>query len=117
MPANAPRIALFVWEEEEVVVAVRIGPVRRDVGKRLWGIRGARLTTWLVLLLGVRATSAAAQQWVTDDADITDYRACAFQLWHGERASWMEPTCTPLHNLELSLGFVAVWDDNGDGRF
>ena len=98
-------------------MAVRIGPVRRDVGTRRRAIRRARLTTCVVLLLGARATSLAAQQWVTDDADITDYRACAFQMWHGQRASWMEPSCTPLHNLELSLGFVAVWEEQGGGRF
>jgi len=27
------------------------------------------------------------------------------------------PVCTPIDNLELSAGFIAVWDDGADGHF
>jgi hypothetical protein len=75
-----------------------------------------RLTT-AVAILCLGGTALHAQQWVTDDADITEYRACAFQMWHGQRSTWMEPTCTPIRDVELSLGFVAVWEDGGAGHF
>lgn len=61
--------------------------------------------------------AASAQQYVTDDAAITEDRACQIQMWHGERSSWVLPVCTPIRNLELSLGFIAVWDDGSDGHF
>jgi hypothetical protein len=60
---------------------------------------------------------AAGQQYITDDAAITESRACQIQMWHGERASWVLPVCTPVRRVELSLGFIAVWDsDPAPGR-
>ncbi|HUQ48365.1 MAG TPA: hypothetical protein VM053_09005 [Gemmatimonadaceae bacterium] len=59
---------------------------------------------------------SGSQQYVTDDAALTEYRACLIQLWHGERSSWALPACTPLHDLEVSAGLVAVWKDEGDGH-
>jgi hypothetical protein len=61
--------------------------------------------------------SAGAQQYITDDAAVTDYRACQVQMWTGQRSAWVLPVCTPIRNLELSLGFIAVWRDGGDGHF
>ncbi len=60
---------------------------------------------------------ARAQQYITDDAEVTEARACQIQMWHGERASWVLPVCAPAHNLELSLGFIAVWRDGAGGHF
>ena len=37
-------------------------------------------------------------------------------MWHGERSSWALPVCTPLRNLEVSAGLIAVWKDEGDGH-
>lgn len=62
-------------------------------------------------------SSVGAQQYVTDDAALTDYRACQIQLWHGQRSSQILPACTPVHNLELSVGLIAVWKDGADGHF
>ena len=61
--------------------------------------------------------SLDAQQYITDDAAITEYRACQIQMWHGQRSSWVLPVCTPVRNLELSLGFIAVWKDGTGGHF
>jgi hypothetical protein len=61
---------------------------------------------------------ARAQQYATDDAIVTPHRACQIQIWHGERSSWVQPLCSPVRNVELSLGFIAVWKDGTeDGRF
>jgi hypothetical protein len=61
------------------------------------------------------AGRAGAQQYITDDAGLTADRACQIQTWFGQRASWVLPVCTPVHNVELSLGFIAVRRD-ADGR-
>jgi hypothetical protein len=58
------------------------------------------------------ARPAGAQQYITDDASMTEPRACQTQMWHGQRASWVLPVCTPVANVELSLGFIAVWDSD-----
>lgn len=57
-----------------------------------------------------------AQQYITDDAAITEFRACQMQIWHGERSSWALPVCTPIRNLEISAGLIAVWRDEADGH-
>ncbi len=68
--------------------------------------------------MGAAPAGAAAQQYITDDAGLTPDRACQIQTWFGQRASWVLPVCTPVHNLELSLGFIAVRDDgSGAGHF
>ena len=69
-----------------------------------------------ISLIAVATPSASAQQYVTDDAAITDFRACQIQIWHGQRSSWALPVCTPIRNLELSAGIIAVWKDEGDGH-
>lgn len=80
-----------------------------------------RLRDWWrvarALALALAAQPCGAQQYITDDAGITAYRACQIQMWHGERSSWVLPVCTPLRNVELSLGFIAVWDDDANGHF
>ena len=67
-------------------------------------------------VLSVTAASGLeAQQYVTDDAAITEYRGCQIQMWHGERSSWVLPVCTLVPRLELSLGLIAVWKGLGVG--
>jgi len=68
--------------------------------------------------LGVCAfpASSRGQQYVTDDAEITEFKACQIQIWHGQRSSWALPVCTPVRNLEMSAGLIAVWKDEGDGH-
>lgn len=68
-------------------------------------------------LLALTRPHAAAQQYSTDDATITECRACQIQMWHGQRSSWLLPVCTIGRDLEPSLGFVAVWKDGADGHF
>jgi hypothetical protein len=62
---------------------------------------------WLVLVS--LANSAAAQQFVTDDAGVVDFRACQLEAWHGQSASWLLPACQPFRRMEVTagLGFVA----------
>ncbi len=61
-------------------------------------------------------SASAGQQYITDDAAITEFRACQIQVWHGQRSSWALPVCTPFRNLEMSFGLIAVWKDEGDGH-
>jgi hypothetical protein len=68
----------------------------------------------LSMLGAARPTSA--QQYITDDAALTEFRACQIQMWHGERSSWILPVCTPVKNLELALGFIGVWHDKANGH-
>ena len=68
-------------------------------------------------LIVTASTPALTQQYITDDAAIMEHRACQVQMWHGERSSWVLPVCTPTHNLELSVGFIAVWRDGADKHF
>jgi hypothetical protein len=71
----------------------------------------------VLLLVSVAALPprAPAQQFVTDDAAITEYRACQLEAWHGQRASWIQPACTPVRNLEVTLA-VGFLDAGGPGR-
>lgn len=68
--------------------------------------------------LGITAlpSMSGGQQYITDDAAITEFRACQIQVWHGQRSSWALPVCTPFRNLEVSAGLIAVWKDEGDGH-
>jgi hypothetical protein len=56
---------------------------------------------------------AAAQQFVTDDAEIVDYRACQVEVWRGETASWLLPACQVIRNLEIAAGMGFVEGENG----
>jgi hypothetical protein len=58
---------------------------------------------------------ATAQQLVTDDAAIVDYRACQLEGWHGETSSFLLPACTFLPGLEFTTG-IGLVDDHGAGR-
>ncbi len=69
------------------------------------------------IVVAMPAASAGAQQYITDDAAITEFRACQIQMWQGQRSSWVLPVCTPMPRVELSLGFIAVWKDGADGHF
>jgi hypothetical protein len=78
----------------------------------------ARLTwvTAVGLIVSCAGRATSAQQYITDDAALTEFRACQVQMWHGERSSWILPVCTPAKNLELSFGFIAVWHDQAKGH-
>lgn len=67
------------------------------------------------MILGCTSV-ALGQQYITDDAALTEFRACQIQMWHGERSSWLLPVCTPIKNLELSLGLIEVWHDGANGH-
>jgi len=54
------------------------------------------------LLFGVK--SVDAQQFVVDDAGITDPGACQLEGWIGEAAGWILPACTPIGRAEITLG-------------
>jgi len=75
------------------------------------------LCAFVLSIVAIWARPLHAQQYITDDAGITGHRACQIQMWHGERSSWVLPVCSPLRNIELSLGFIAVWKDEADGHF
>jgi hypothetical protein len=71
------------------------------------------LTTSLAAGL-LAASGAHAQQFVTDDAAITDRGACQLEAWYGEAASWVLPACHFVREFELTggIGFV----NDGEGR-
>lgn len=79
--------------------------------------RHAAVVAMLLISAAASPASSHAQQYITDDAAVTEFRACQLQMWHGERTSWVMPVCTPVRNLELSLGFIGVWEDGLDGHF
>jgi len=54
-----------------------------------------------------------AQQWVVDDAAITEPGACQVEGWWGETEQWVLPACTLLPRTEVTLG--AGWFDRGAG--
>jgi hypothetical protein len=58
----------------------------------------------------VPPAEAGAQQFVTDDAALVDLRACQFEAWLGQTASWILPACRPIRGLELTagIGYLAV---------
>jgi len=58
----------------------------------------------LASTLAVGAPSAGAQQFVVDDAGITDPGACQLEGWIGEAAGWILPACTPIGRAEFTLG-------------
>lgn len=60
------------------------------------------------------AAPTSAQQFVVDDAAITDAGACQLEGWIGGSAAWLLPACTPLARAELTLGLGRVLDDHGD---
>jgi hypothetical protein len=68
-----------------------------------------------VALLLCAPAVAGAQQFVTDDAKIVDYRACQLEGWHGESASWALPACQLIRNVELTAG-VGQLSSNGETR-
>jgi hypothetical protein len=68
------------------------------------------------LVVASTARAALAQQYITDDAAITEFRACQIQMWHGERSSWILPVCSPAKDLALPFGFIAIWHDKANGH-
>jgi len=73
--------------------------LRTRVTRRLFVPGAAALALCLVL-----PSASRAQQFVTDDAALTDFRACQLEAWHGESSSWILPACQPLRNLEITAG-------------
>lgn len=63
-----------------------------------------RWAWWLPVALVVAATSARAQQYVTDDTALTERHACQLEGWWGARAAWLLPACHFIPNVELTLG-------------
>lgn len=64
------------------------------------------------LLMG--AQSVGAQQFVVDDAGITDPGACQLEGWLGESAGWILPACTPIRRAEITLGIGYADEPHGD---
>jgi len=64
-----------------------------------------------LLILAFPLTSGA-QQFVVDDAAIADHGACQVEAWHGRTASWVQPACTLVPNLEITAG--VGWIDHGE---
>lgn len=92
----------------------------KAVGRRLFSVAvdGAHVPAKLLPLLllpGGLALPAqtSAQQFVTDDAAIVDYRACQVEAWVGEAASWVLPACQPVSKLEVSAGLGLVREAGG----
>jgi hypothetical protein len=55
------------------------------------------------------ANAWAARPMVTDDARIVDAKACQVESWvraerHGSNQFWAVPACTPVENLEITVG-------------
>lgn len=55
------------------------------------------------------ANGWCARPMVTDDARIVDAKACQVESWvrserHGTGQAWAVPACTPIENLEITLG-------------
>jgi len=55
-----------------------------------------------------------AQQFVVDDAGITDPGACQIEGWVSESARWVLPACTPVSRTEITLGIGLVREAHGD---
>lgn len=71
--------------------------------------KGTPLFLTVILPAWLASSGAAgAQQYITDDAAITEYKACQLQLWHGERSSWLLPVCTLFRGAELSAGLIVM---------
>ncbi len=85
--------------------------------KAAWTVRArcypAGAGSLLLLLASGLAAPAAAQQFVTDDAAIVDYRACQLEAWHGQVESWVQPACQPIRNLEITVGIGFLANDGG----
>lgn len=68
----------------------------------------------LALVLALPGLSArAARPMTTDDARIVDAKACQVESWLrvnklGPHAFWAVPACSPVENLELTLGSALV---------
>ena len=68
----------------------------------------------LIGALSFGAQSVRAQQFVVDDAGITDPGACQFEAWLGESAGWVLPACTLISRTELTLGIGYADERHGD---
>jgi hypothetical protein len=72
-------------------------------------LRGVGAAAFLLLL----PAGAGAQQFVTDDATLVEFRACQFEAWLGQVASWILPACQPIRGLELTAG-IGYLDADGE---
>jgi hypothetical protein len=64
--------------------------------------------------LMVATTTAAAQQFVVDDAGITEPGACQLEAWISPSAGWILPACAPVARTEITLGVGVADEDHGD---
>jgi hypothetical protein len=87
-----------------------LSPVISVFASRSWIVPACVATG----LLTFPAPSVHAQQFVVDDAGITDPGACQFEGWLSEAAGWILPACTPMRRTELTLGIGYVDDLQGD---
>lgn len=76
-------------------------------------LRAAASFMSLVVAACTLPQPAVAQQFVTDDAFITESRACQLEAWHGETSSWLQPACHFVRPVELMLGAGSVAGDDG----
>ncbi len=74
---------------------------------------GLSFSFLLFALTVMVAGPAHAQQFVVDDAGITDPGACQIEGWVGESAGWFLPACTPLGRVELTLGIGYLDEPEG----
>ncbi len=63
---------------------------------------------WIAILLLLIPLPLAAQQFVTEPVSTPDLGTCEVAAWHGERSSWVQPSCHLLRNLEIKGGVGSV---------
>ncbi|MCL2523282.1 MAG: hypothetical protein FWF20_09100 [Betaproteobacteria bacterium] len=75
--------------------------------------------TWVLACCTLCAGSLAhaARPMITDDARITDSKACQLESWRQRNRDsteyWLLPACNFTGNLELTLGGASTHDDSG----
>lgn len=68
-------------------------------------------TLTLLLFSVALAPCCRAQQFVTDDAAVVEYRAVQLEGWHGESSSWILPAFQLIPNLEITTGIGRVVEE------
>jgi hypothetical protein len=124
----------FVVERRasDITPASRIQPLRPDerpwLGPRMRQRMGMPRHSWrsalrtvalIVLSLTFEASTAGAQQFVTNDAAIVDRDARQIEAWYAQPATWVLPACQLVRNVELTAGIgrVEVQDDDHQLRY
>ena len=109
------RPALLTAAARPPDLAPRPGPagLSRATGRRTLG---RALAAAAALCLALAASVAqAARPMITDDARLTDPKACQVESWVRQNRDstefWALPACNPTGNLELTLGAALVHQD------